>query len=844
MASPMLLINHDALPPGVVVQEANSSMPRRTSTVTESGKLSLQLSRSPPLHSPPDQGHTNQSVRPSKVSLVCRPLVAGPLRHEQTSLEASETRLVKGAGPQLRRCIQSNWQKPSTNLRLAPDAVDLSKTDIWKEWRGMLLKDMPFLQVLAFMQAPLTYPLQRDTTAQDLPPHDVSLRVEIVTGFLTRPSLDLASVLPSLFRSHDETLQSAGALSWEIDPFHFLSRAIFRLSNCLVERSPLSREDRFMHKILFTRIPAAALRILLHSDLPSGRAAHKELLKLTASMDDQATFSLMASESTAITEMSQLSIVNLLLKHRSRQCLELAVQGLALNISTATAVARLLVDASWDHPYLRSHYRPLVQWLHSYFLASSAEHIHTVQSQTRLRIREGSDSRYRFDFCFDYHSLANSLRTWGMSEHIAERLGLLPDQYAERTREIKILQWEIENHVAPLLLASRSGQRRCDCSLSEAEGLVVCASLQDMLKQMIGTQQFHCSAQESRNAASTWKWALGTLLWQKYAQSYSKGHTVRSVIALLSLQELLLWVVDQLARSRTSETLWTILDSVLDAGATFCETSLRRAATSYNNQSLLQHFHQMGADIAGLGAPALTRERGACRLAAPDGVDANAVIDVEGIQHTILGAFLDDELRDWPFAIWSCHGKVLNMTKLLTEAGTRFQHTGIECQPFGALRGLISRILGEAELAQAPEAIRTWCDEAALVSPEASVLLEACVESEAWEVMQFLLDAGTPVANSPVLATALLTAVADGGDVELAMILLEKGADPNLAPGCRWPSALDSAAGRGRLDMVQLLLNAGGTSTRQGATAYDGAIEIAQRRDHGEVSGMPHRYLE
>ena len=74
-----------------------------------------------------------------------------------------------------------------------------------------------------------------------------------------------------------------------------------------------------------------------------------------------------------------------------------------------------------------------------------------------------------------------------------------------------------------------------------------------------------------------------------------------------------------------------------------------------------------------------------------------------------------------------------------------------------------------------------------------------------------------------------LQACAGEGDVETASLLLQHGADPNAL--CyrsntrdKFLTALDLAARSGRMDMVQLLLKAGGLSHKPGSTGYDGCI--------------------
>lgn len=85
-----------------------------------------------------------------------------------------------------------------------------------------------------------------------------------------------------------------------------------------------------------------------------------------------------------------------------------------------------------------------------------------------------------------------------------------------------------------------------------------------------------------------------------------------------------------------------------------------------------------------------------------------------------------------------------------------------------------------------------------------------------------------PFGRTPLQACAM------DGDVETASLLLQHGADTNalccqLGRRDAFWTALDLAAGSGRIDMVQLLLKAGGLSHMPGSTGYDGCIAISLR---------------
>ncbi|RDW58732.1 hypothetical protein BP6252_13208 [Coleophoma cylindrospora] len=124
--------------------------------------------------------------------------------------------------------------------------------------------------------------------------------------------------------------------------------------------------------------------------------------------------------------------------------------------------------------------------------------------------------------------------------------------------------------------------------------------------------------------------------------------------------------------------------------------------------------------------------------------------------------------------------------------------------------------------------------------------LQAACDSLAEEIdMDFikLLISREANVNAPA-STEQLTALsyaAYAGSLTLACLLLDHGADPNITcrpyRGFAWNQAdfpskiarpLDFAAAAGRLDMVQLLRDAGGISGAPGQSGFDAAISIAR----------------
>jgi ankyrin repeat protein len=73
----------------------------------------------------------------------------------------------------------------------------------------------------------------------------------------------------------------------------------------------------------------------------------------------------------------------------------------------------------------------------------------------------------------------------------------------------------------------------------------------------------------------------------------------------------------------------------------------------------------------------------------------------------------------------------------------------------------------------------------------------------------------------------------------LAKLLLDKGADANVAPSLvEGRYAIEGAAEHGRLDMVQLLLNAGAEGNVIRGTGFQYAIELAEENKHFAVANL------
>lgn len=102
-------------------------------------------------------------------------------------------------------------------------------------------------------------------------------------------------------------------------------------------------------------------------------------------------------------------------------------------------------------------------------------------------------------------------------------------------------------------------------------------------------------------------------------------------------------------------------------------------------------------------------------------------------------------------------------------------------------------------------------------------------------MVKFLLELGADADSPPAKKNGFsaLQFAAIYGDLEVVLILLHRGASPNIldtADSRAGKTALDFAAEYGRLDVLQLLLTVGGQSGSPGQTGVDGAIELARMK--------------
>ncbi|KAK3902110.1 ankyrin repeat-containing domain protein [Staphylotrichum tortipilum] len=118
--------------------------------------------------------------------------------------------------------------------------------------------------------------------------------------------------------------------------------------------------------------------------------------------------------------------------------------------------------------------------------------------------------------------------------------------------------------------------------------------------------------------------------------------------------------------------------------------------------------------------------------------------------------------------------------------------------------------------------------------------LQLAAERGQGDMVRMLLDRGADIneASAPTRGRTALQAAASGLEgsphMEVVEFLLDKGADINAAPSGRY--AIEGAAEHGRLDMVQLLLNAGARGNVRDGTGFAFAITLANGEGHFAIA--------
>ncbi|OCK90805.1 ankyrin, partial [Cenococcum geophilum 1.58] len=115
--------------------------------------------------------------------------------------------------------------------------------------------------------------------------------------------------------------------------------------------------------------------------------------------------------------------------------------------------------------------------------------------------------------------------------------------------------------------------------------------------------------------------------------------------------------------------------------------------------------------------------------------------------------------------------------------------------------------------------------------------LKVAIQAGNKELLRYLLNKGVDI-NNPYAKqrgkTALRAAsTAIGGYIGIACLLLDKGTDINAAVAKEQRrTALEGVAEHGRIDMIQLLLNAGAELKGSGKAQYERAVKLARSNGH------------
>jgi len=96
------------------------------------------------------------------------------------------------------------------------------------------------------------------------------------------------------------------------------------------------------------------------------------------------------------------------------------------------------------------------------------------------------------------------------------------------------------------------------------------------------------------------------------------------------------------------------------------------------------------------------------------------------------------------------------------------------------------------------------------------------------------MDCAAPAAGEG--GVTALQAAAIRGHINIALLLIEREAAVNATPALKdGRTAIDGAAEHGRLDMVQMLLNAGAIGDPFGQHGFKNAIKLARENRHTVV---------
>ncbi|KAJ1323649.1 serine/threonine-protein phosphatase 6 regulatory ankyrin repeat subunit B [Microdochium nivale] len=168
--------------------------------------------------------------------------------------------------------------------------IDLSTTDVWKQWKNLCFRNLPCLDFISKAQAFISSNASSSPYHQEWPWSTTS-----ADKVIPRPtaSIESATFEPepvlALLTSHDSDLPR-NALALEFDLFFFLVKAVYRFSNQLVKLEKPSWEDTTLYTIVFTRVTASMLKSILGLECVSTREAWINFMAMVTIREDRKAF--------------------------------------------------------------------------------------------------------------------------------------------------------------------------------------------------------------------------------------------------------------------------------------------------------------------------------------------------------------------------------------------------------------------------------------------------------------------------------------------------------------------------------------------------------------------------
>ncbi|KAJ1329737.1 ankyrin repeat domain-containing protein 50 [Microdochium nivale] len=819
----------------------------------------------------------------------------------------------------------------------AASPTDLSGVDLGKWWKIMCYHNLPFLQLLESLRTTLPWP-----TSSPQDPESALRDNGIFSSqlfFVISLPRSYLHCLPCFFRAHDESLQSAGALSWELDPFHILVKAVYRLSNNLIILWATSPEDCLLYDILFSRIPLGVLFVFFGLNSISTRIAWTKLLLWTTSKRDfpggaHVVHHILEHNPNPWRESNVKKEHIMVLQQLSRchsgtrakavklletlaygkdgcstRCSQIWAKGLEQFADgdgpqgLGTAVQGCLSHRTWRPSFRKQILGQLVEIGVG---RDTATRVFDGQLLSEEEFRRGELAYLVAIGKAAWARLTKPHEQDGRSSRDFNSLRVLQDDlndYLERNgcpsycakglvvkNEGDSSWWTVLGHCA----ADRSGER-CHCAPANRwkHGLAVralaCmrhtkgrpAALQ-CLEKLIELGDTVCPWMMAE-AVSGDGWLGGLLRLQALGADIGQhGQQAMVVAARLGDRRTIDWLLEQGVdinspvpnedhrrhpRSRPEVTI-------------IYAAAFRSCTTSHQSDKALidvvEYLAARGAKMA-RHAPDPSSITFITRLqfATTPGNNKRHVptmmslIDAAGPESDAVRYLLNacSQAREWDFATQLLDRGVPPSKELLAYAIARaaprplvqrlLQDPRIDlnannCHSNSSIIPLhMAAAVLDLDLVQqlAARGARLDCPDKlgwnALTQACRGVARSALDAARRMAVVHYLLQQGLDVNAYGKQGVPPLGHAAHDGDLELAITLINQGADFNAFSTditIYLRSPLDFAAENGRLDMVQLLLNIGGKSASPGSTGFEGAINLAISKEHDEIARLIQRF--